>query len=597
VKSLLPEFKTLIEAMEYHSHTTPEKVAVVMVNSLTDEALNTRISYAGLQASAIALAGVLNEKFEAGSRILLPTVVSEYFVVAFLACSYARMIAVPTPLPSQYDHQKQRLSNIVKDCEVSAIFHAPADKSVLEDWVSTGLHGLPLIEISVINTNSPVQNLLSTPASSELALLQYTSGSTGNPKGVMLSHANLVSNVIAFKNTLQFSDSTTFGGWIPQYHDMGLMAQVLPPLFLGSCCYMMTPNQFLRRPVFWLKMLSQYKINHTCAPNFAFDLCRKQVPASELPNLDLSHLRYLINGSEPIQADTINAFRDAFSSAGFSAEAMQPCYGMAECTVFISGAPPRKPGLLKADRDGLQKHIVKLNAQSGHGQTLVSCGFALDYDVRIVNPESNSQMANGEIGEIWLQGKSVALGYWNKPSDTASTFHAHLNNGEGPFLRTGDLGFLWQGEIFITGRLKEVIIVNGKNIYPQDIEHGVRQKFPELGNKFGAAFGIHLDNLQETIGICHELQGSFSEEALISLSENIRSWVNREWGAPVSSVVLLYPGDVNRTTSGKIQRNKIRERFFQQSLKSRYQWLSEPLAAQLGASAVNSDQVEEEPVA
>ncbi len=584
------EHLTLVDTLDLHSRATPDKDAVVMINSLTDDTANHRLTYSVLRHSALTLATQLRDNYPSGSRILLPTVVSEYFVVAFLACGYAKMIAVPTPLPSQYDHQRQRLSNIVKDAEVAAVCHAPADAGVLQQWIMSEGHSLPLIEVSI---NVERQNVVANTTNvspEDIALLQYTSGSTGNPKGVVLTHANLRHNANSFQRTLGYAHHTRFGGWIPQYHDMGLMAQVLPPLFLGSTCYMMTPNQFLRRPLFWLKMISQFGINHSCAPNFAFDLCRKRVPEAELEKLDLSCLHYLINGSEPIQADTIRAFSDYFSSAGFSGTAMQPCYGMAECTVFISGSEPRTPALFNTNREALQAHRIQPETDSSLSQTLVSCGFARDFDVRIADPVDLHPLAEGEIGEIWLQGGSVAQGYWHNSKATKETFHAYLSNGDGPFLRTGDLGFLWQGELFITGRRKEVIIVNGKNLYPQDIEHSLRRQFPELGGKFGAAFGLPQADSQESIGICHELQGTYEPEALQSLSENIRLWVNREWGAPVSSVALLYPGDINRTTSGKIQRTKIKERFLQQTLKARHQWVCDRFAPQLSDKGeVNAD--------
>lgn len=587
---MLSNLQTLTQALDHHCQTHPEKTAIVMVNNLTDDDINRKLSYLQLRRSAFALAKRLKEDFPVGSRILLPTVVSEFFAIAFLACNYAKMIAVPSPLPGQYDHQRQRLSNIVKDANIRAVCHAPADTVVLKDWMSLEGFNLPLIKCQVSCDETLFNSEVSKSVSGELALLQYTSGSTGLPKGVMLTHDNLYQNVSSFQRTLKFSDATVFGGWIPQYHDMGLMAQLVPALFLGSTCHMMTPNQFLRRPLRWLKMIERFGVSHTCAPNFAFDYCSKRIADEDLEALDISSLQYLINGSEPIQADTLDAFAKKFAAAGLSTTAIQPCYGMAECTVFISGAGPRKPIVLTANRKALQAHRFKPEQDPSKSQRLVSCGTALDYEVRIADTLKHHRLDEGQIGEIWLSGASVALGFWENPKATQANFCAHLTDGEGPFLKTGDLGFLWQNELFITGRLKEVIIANGKNLYPQDIEHGLRQQFPELRGKFGAAFGLSREDHSETIGICHELQGTYDLADLEDLSAKIRQEVNQQWGAPVSMVTLLCSGDIDRTTSGKIQRAKVKERFLNQSLKIRHQWVCETIKSQM----VSVDTLEEE---
>lgn len=558
-------FPSLQAALDHHAAVSPENLALMMVNNPNCNEKNRQINYRQLRHSALHLAADLRAAYAPNSRILLPSSVSEYFAVGFLACMYAHMIAVPAPLPTQYQHQRQRLTNIMHDANIVALLHAPGDETAIDDWLEQAVltcHQLPIAlrdDAPLCDTNWLVAN------PDDLALLQYTSGSTGNPKGVMLTHANLAYNVHSFQQTLGYADDTRFGGWIPQYHDMGLMAQLLPALFLGSSCYMMTPTQFLKRPLHWLQMIERFNINHTCAPNFAFELCRRRIAAEELPVLNLSSLRYLINGSEPVQVSTIQEFIDYFAAAGFSPNAMQPCYGMAECTVFISGSTPRPPQII---------NLPEWSHPPGSQKLSVSCGFPRHYDLKIIDPKTLEPLPEGEIGEIWLQGGSVAKGYWNNPQATHDTFAAYTACGQGPYLRTGDLGFLHQGEIHVTARIKEVIITHGKNLYPQDIEHDLRRQFGVLAGRYGAVFGIMLDTAQETLVVCHELPGSFEDHELEQLSADIQGWVQREWGAPLAGVILVPPGEVSRTTSGKIQRAAMKQRFINQTLRTRHQWLA-----------------------
>lgn len=556
-----PRFGSLTAALDHHASTTPDALALMRVNDLRYDEKNRLISYSQLHNSARHLAAILYDTLTPGSRILLPTSVSEYFSVGFLACLYAGMVAVPSPLPTQYKHQRDRLNNIVRDAGIAALLCSPEDEEAILVWLQ---HAAICCPLHVITFRDDVQYRALPVATNEaLALLQYTSGSTGNPKGVMLTHGNLMHNAHSFQMTLAYPDDTRFGGWIPHYHDMGLMAQLLPALVLGSSCYLMTPTQFLKRPIRWLQMIERFKINHSCAPNFAFELCRRRISADEVKTLDLSSLHYLINGSEPVHADTIAEFTDYFRSARFAADAMQPCYGMAECTVFISGSPPRRP-----------RTVVRHDDADKAERLSVSCGYAPYYQVKIVDPNSLRLVNSGECGEIWLQGSSVAKGYWNNPQATKETFMAYTACGQGPYLRTGDIGFLQQGEIFVSARIKELIITHGRNLYPQDIEHSLRRQFPMLAGRYGAVFSVNLKALQEVLVVCHELPGSYSEGELAQLSAEIQRWVLCEWGAPLAAVILLPPGEVSRTTSGKIQRTTMKQRFFEGTLRVRHQWLS-----------------------
>jgi acyl-CoA synthetase (AMP-forming)/AMP-acid ligase II len=391
----------------------------------------------------------------------------------------------------------------------------------------------------------------------DLALLQYTSGSTGAPKGVMVSHSNLLANLAGMHDRFGYHAETRAVTWLPPYHDMGLIGGILQPLYSGAPMTLLSPISFLQRPLRWLRAMSRFQATATGAPNFAYDLCVQKIKFEQRESLDLRRWEAAVNGAEPIRPDTLERFVEAFGPCGFRREAFLACYGLAEATLMVTGvSKSQSPVFARVDRTALERHKVR-PASPGDvkARLLVGCGHSLpDQSVLIVNPSSLTRRGRAEIGEIWVAGPSVAQGYWGRPKETAETFQAHLaDTGEGPYLRTGDLGFIEDGELFVTGRLKEVIIIRGRNHYPHDIERTVEGSHGALRPGGGAALGVELSG-EERLVIVQELEyrsGSVERREVIGA---IRQAVAENHDLEVYDVVLVEPGSIPKTSSAKVQR-------------------------------------------
>ncbi|MEM8780878.1 MAG: fatty acyl-AMP ligase, partial [Cyanobacteria bacterium P01_G01_bin.49] len=446
------------------------------------EAEKCSLTYGQLDKKARELGSILYNLGLQGKRALLMYSPGLDFIVAFFGCLYAGVIAVPV-YPPKRNQSLDRLQTIIKDCQATEVLTTSTIKGKLEEslvnypelsslkWLATD--NLPK-RISDKNFNLPDIN------QEDLAFLQYTSGSTGNPKGVMVTHGNLLHNERMIQQAFGHTDQTIFVGWLPLFHDMGLIGNILQPLYLGIPCILMSPVDFLQRPYRWLKAISDYGATTSGGPNFAYDLCVRKVTPEQLETLDLSSWKVAFNGAEPVRAQTLNAFAQKFAPCGFRPDAFYPCYGMAEATLFITGGlQSQVPKQKTIDEKALaDNRIVEVSSQQAQSQTLVSCGKAwLEQTLKIVDPNTLTECQPNQVGEIWLSGGSVAQGYWQQPQKTQETFEAYLaNTQEGPFLRTGDLGFVAEdGELFVTGRLKDVMIIRGRNHYPQDIELTVEQ--------------------------------------------------------------------------------------------------------------------------
>jgi len=565
---------SVVDVIQQHLLSLQNKEAVMFVRNPNRESETTSLSYYQVDSEARRIANWLQEQFPGGERILLLYPVGLEFVTAFFGCLYAGMVAVPAPLPGQYHHNKQRVKAIAKNADISAVFTDSTNLPVVLAWAEAeNLEQFQYIATDQEDFGNP--NAWTKPPLSRetLLLLQYTSGSTGEPKGVMITHGNLLHNVASFRQALGFTEQTRFGGWIPLFHDMGLMAQLLPALFLGSTCVLMTPNTFVMRPHLWLTMIDKYNIQYSAAPNFAFDLCCQRVTDGQIAELDLSRWEFATNGSEPVQASTLIAFAKRFAAAGFREEALCPCYGMAEATVFISGCGHRPPIINHIDSDFLAQHKFKLAEQGQPERNIVSCGIPRGCEVRIVDLETCEVLPAGRVGEIWLRGDSISRGYWHNERATRATFQASTTDGEEGYLRTGDLGIRDGEELYVTGRIKEILIVHGRNLYPQDIEHEIRRQHSELSNRFGAVFTVSVEE-EEAVIVTHEIRGNFEEEQLREITSSIKTGILREFGLRVLGVVLIRSGSVRRTTSGKIQRTAMRELFLANALPVIYEELA-----------------------
>ncbi len=515
------------------------------------------LTYAELHQRAQAIAVEIAKYASPGERVLMLYPPGLEFVEAFFGCLYAGAIAVPA-YPPRKNQKLGRLEAILEDCHPALVMttqnQALRDQPIIEESMGTSLPWLCNEQISQDLAASPTLEVASLE---DIAFLQYTSGSTGHPKGVMVSHGNLMHNEEMIRLATEHTEETVFVSWLPMFHDMGLIGNLVQTVYMGCQCVLMSPASFLQKPVRWLEAITKYRGTTSCAPNFAFNLCAEQVTEAEKAHLDLSSWTVAVNAAEPIRAETLDLFTEAFAQCGFSRQVFYPCFGLAEGTLIVSGCNKgRQPLVLDVDADSLTLNKVRMvNAESQNGLTLVSSGHEwYDQEIVIVDPETNEKCAADQVGEIWTRGASVAQGYWHQEEETKKTFAAYLATGEGPYLRTGDLGFLHHSELYVTGRHKDLIIIRGLNHYPQDIELSVVQSHEAFRPDFTAAFSVDVAG-EERLVVVQELKREFRRSFdLEELAKAAQEAVNREHQLQIYDLVLLKPGRIPKTSSGKIQR-------------------------------------------
>ncbi|MEH2057799.1 MAG: fatty acyl-AMP ligase [Nostoc sp.] len=563
----LDKFSNLIELLSYRAKNQPEKTAYIFLRD--GETEENRLTYGELDLQARSLASHLQSLVSPGERALLLYPPGLEFISAFFGCLYAGVIAVPA-YPPRANMNLFRLQAIVKDAQAKVVL---TTKSLLTNLEGQLVENPELATMRWLNSDYIDSNLSSNwqkpkLESDTLAFLQYTSGSTGTPKGVMITHGNLLCNQRSIKMGFGHTDKTIFAGWLPLFHDMGLIGNVLQPLYLGIPSILMSPVAFLQKPFSWLQAISRYKATTSGGPDFAYDLCVRKITPEQLSKLDLSSWEVAFNGAEPVRAETLELFANYFAPCGFRREAFYPCYGMAEATLFVSGGlKTASPVVYQVEGVALEENRVV--AASGEGtKTIVGCGRTwLDEKIAIVDRESLTQCPPGKVGEIWVSGSSVAAGYWNRPEQTGETFQGYLaDTGERPFLCTGDLGFVQDGELFVTGRLKDVIIIRGQNHYPQDIELTVQKSHPALRSHCGAAFTVEQKGQQRLV-VIQEVERTYLRRLDIQeVVGNITEAVVDNHGLQVYATVLIKPGSIPKTSSGKIQRHACRRGFLDGSL-------------------------------
>lgn len=530
------------------------------------------LSYAQLGAAVDTLARALAAHTSPGGRVLLLFEPGLDFALAFWACLRAGRVAVPTYPPAD-PRTRGRFLDIAKDAraEVTLTSRAILKQSQLVRWLIGSLRRMRWHALEDLLSHTGSESLSTSPDDS-LALLQYTSGSTASPRGVMLSHANLYANVMALNaaRTAHGERDEHFVCWVPLYHDMGLISGVVMPLVLGFPSTLLSPLHFLQQPVRWLQALHDCKGTISAGPNFAYALCLRRVKPEQRAVLDLSHWHVALNGAEQVMPETLQQFAEAFAPCGLRPETLYPSYGLAESTVFVAGNPcGTSPVTLTVEADALQQHrVVPAAAADGSTRTLVSVGRAWQ-DARfvVVDPEAETPCAASTIGEIWLQGPSIGQGYWQRPDETARSFGARIAGTEGVWLRTGDLGFVWQDQLFITGRIKELLILNGQNYYPEPIEQAVQAADPDFRTGCGAAFAVGQN--PEQLVLVQELRKQSLQSPQVLL-QKAREAIHQSQGLPLSQLVLLPPGSLPKTSSGKVQRRRCQEAY----LKGKYKrWI------------------------
>ncbi|MFE0254768.1 fatty acyl-AMP ligase [Streptomyces sp. NPDC059010] len=551
--------RELLTTLREQAARNPQQPAVTFVSDFSDISRTVR-DRAELDLHARRIASWLQERFSPGDRALLLYSPGIEFTTAFCACVYAGVIAVPAPLPGRYRHERRRLAAIARDAGVRTVLTQRGDLPDVEKWVAE--EGIVGAVCHPTDAGDGDPDTWTTPevTPETLALLQYTSGSTGDPKGVMVTHGNLVANVDRMVRMFGNDSGTAYGGWIPLYHDMGLIGLMLPGLLSGRGYVQMDPMSFLRRPYHWLRMLDACDVNFTAAPDFGYEMCVRRVTDEQLATLDLSRVK-AANGSEPVRADVVTAFIERFAAAGLRPEGLIPVYGLAEATLMASGTTGRPPLRTEADAAALENRELRPADGTEASRVLVGCGAPSGSDVLIVHPDTGDALPDGHIGEIWLDGPCVTAGYWENEDATDATFRAYASDGRGPFLRTGDLGGLLDGDLYITGRRKDVLVLHGRNLHPADIEYELRSQHEELEGLHGAAFMVGHDDGVDTapaIVAVHEIRAHWGAERLGQIAVDMKQTVAREFGVPVAAVALVRPGGVRRTTSGKVQRSAMR---------------------------------------
>ncbi|MGI9430287.1 MAG: AMP-binding protein [Bythopirellula sp.] len=568
----------------------PERLAFVFEDETSQ---TTEWTYAELDRRATKIAGWLASHAEIDDRALLVYPAGLDFIAAFFGCLYAGVLPVPATYPKPR-RRLPRLDMIGADCSPRLVLtHSSGLEGLCLDQQSQAVADIVWQATDMLQDDVSAEFEIADRCGDDLAFLQYTSGSTSEPRGVMISHDNLLHNLETIRQgfELEPAESNDVGTkgvfWLPAYHDMGLVGGILTPIYVGGTSYLLAPTTFLRKPTRWLQLLSETGAQISGAPNFAYELLVQKTSEADRGQLDLSRWRLAFCGAEPIHPESLREFATAFAPAKFCAKAFYPCYGMAEVTLLVAGGQgPDALRVLTVDRQRLRQHqAVPVDSSHAQAQELVGCGSTLNgQQLEIVDPKSLSACDDGHVGEIWVTGRSVARGYWNRDSINHETFQAKLQgrNGQG-YLRTGDLGFCLDGELFITGRVKDVIIIRGRNHYPQDIERTVSESHAAVG--MGAAFSVEADR-QEQLIVVHQVNREHRKADFDEVMRTLRTAIVEEHELDPQSIVLIKPVSLPITSSGKVQRQRCREQYLADELQIMAQWSAKPIDSGLAKSAL-----------
>jgi acyl-CoA synthetase (AMP-forming)/AMP-acid ligase II len=570
----------LAEVLLEAGNASPQRTALRFL----DPKVGTKeLTFAALDHRARCVSEFLVRRVAAGSVVLLAFPPGLDFLPAFLGCLHAHVLAAPVAAPLR-SSDRDRIEKIVANCNAVVgltIRELRAKLSGLGGQAGALNRGVTLEWVSVedifdgdISSSRIVERCSSAsrPRSNEVAYLQYTSGSTSIPRGVEVTPGGLVHNLRCIVDALALGPEDVCVTWLPHFHDMGLVGTLLAPLFVGASAVVLSPFDFVRAPIKWLKAFSDFRGTITASPNFGYALCANQARVLERTELDLTSWRAAANGSEPVRADTVRRFIDAFEPAGFAPSAMAPCYGLAEATLVVSMSRPWNPvRLVGFDRMLLSQGIVQ-ESDGDAAMTLVGCGPpVMGTDIAIVDPVTRTRRPPNGVGEIWVRSESVASGYHNQDTHFSDCFHASIDNEEGLFLRTGDLGFIHKGELFVTGRMRDIVIVRGRNIHSEDIELAAQGAHPELRASRGVAFGVDGDE-EEGVVILQEVKATMPRTRADEVILNIRAAINGVHGVDPMDIALLPPRTIELTSSGKLARWKTRAAWLEDRIPSIARW-------------------------
>ena len=560
---LLPN--DLVALLELRAHEAPHRQAFRYIGATEGPSVWT---YGGLRDAANVVAHTIERDGGRGERVLLLFPPGLEFIQSFLGTVSAGAIAVPAPPPNPHKPKQslQRLAAIVASARPTraltlgstlkalrpAIAEMPEFQAI--SWVATD-------EIPPPPAGYQPRGVLDR---GDIALIQYTSGSTSDPKGAALSHENLMHNLRYFDVGWDHSPDSVTVNWLPAFHDLGLVYGILAPIWGGFASIQMSPIDVIQRPLVWLRAISEQRATHSCGPNFIYELCARKVSASEVRGLDLRSWRMALTAAEPVRADTMRKFAEHFAPAGFNPRSFCPGYGLSEGTCKVTAVPwHEQPTVLAVRADAMEHHEIEVTEPGPDALEVVGCGRpAFGVGVAVVDPETRERRGPKEVGEIWVSGPSIAKTYWEAPEATERELQATLaGRTDTPFLRTGDLGFLYDGELFITGRIKDMIIVRGANHYPQDIEFTVQDAHPAVRAGCTAAFAVE-ENGEEQLVVVAEIDrgrnGDGPDASPADVTKALVRAVAEEHGLRVARVALIPAHTIPKTTSGKIQRRATR---------------------------------------
>ncbi|MFA5921350.1 MAG: amino acid adenylation domain-containing protein [Methylococcaceae bacterium] len=606
-------YSNLVELACSRASEKPDQTAYVFLQDGENE--SGRLTFAELDRRARTIAARLQKMDMTGERALLLYPPGLDYIEGFFGCLYAGVVAVPASPPTR--RQQSRLLAMINDAAPAVIMtttdlaakyrtNSPganlnsqrlARRVKYKDVFHSEFEGMAERNNNGLNLSSgegegsdetkwgPAWFATDNPevefaeswvkpalSAGSLAFLQYTSGSTGDPKGIMVSHGNLMANQESIKQSFGHTERTTVVGWLPLYHDMGLIGNLLQPLYLGATVILMPPLAFLEKPIRWLRAISNYQANTSGGPNFAYDLCLRKATAEQMQGLDLTAWTLAFNGSEPVRAATMEGFAKKFADCGFRRESFFPCYGLAEATLFVSGARLPAVGYAKRSERNAEVRSIACGATPSH------------HEIRIVDPETGSLCQEGRIGEIWVAGPSIAKGYWNRPEQSEQTFQARLPDKDGighssadinsqrqehqpqTFLRTGDLGFLDNGQLYITGRIKDLIIIRGRNFYPQDIEQALTEEISSLIPDGCVAFSITHEDEEQLIVVAEITRAAMRSGDYAAIAAAVRKALAEVCELAAAELILVQPGTVPKTSSGKIRRQPCKQMYLENSL-------------------------------
>jgi acyl-CoA synthetase (AMP-forming)/AMP-acid ligase II len=524
--------------------------------------------YAELDARARTVAAALDARGAAGAPVLVATGGGVDTVAALLGCLYAGAVAVPVPPPDTSRAAAERTAAIAAETDAPLLLthsaHAPEFSRRLSEA------GRGAVVCLAVDNLPEAEGSWAPPRvqADDTALIQYTSGSTAGPRGVRVTHANLLATMEALRRALGTDRTARIGGWLPLHHDLGLVGQLLHPLWLGATAVLMPGELYAADPLRWLREVSRHGVTVTAAPDSAYARCLAAVTDADLADLDLGRLAVAVNASEPVSAVTRAAFANRFAAAGLRPGALLTGYGLAEATLLVSvGRPGEESTATTVAANALERGLLAPPEPGGPVRTLVGCGRPASVTVRIVDPVNSAVLPDGSVGEIWVRGAAVAAGYWRRPGETAAVFGAATGSGETGFLRTGDLGALLDGELYVTGRIKDALLVDGRTLHPQEAE----RQLARSGAPFGSAVVLAAPAepaMQEEIVAIQEVHGAgWSPRQLADLADRVRGCLHGEFGAETGRVVLVRPGTVRRTTSGKVRRSLMREMYLRGDLR------------------------------